>query len=225
MNQEPGQAYYIVPKCEQEVKILYQDEHLLVVNKPEFLLSVPGRAPENKDCVITRIQEQFPDAVIIHRLDLDTSGLLIIPIQRSAMSYLARQFQERKIHKRYQAVVWGKLKATYGTVELPIKADWINRPKQQIAISDGKHALTHYRVLDFDEDKNQTRVELNPITGRSHQLRIHCRELGHPVIGCDMYAHSEALAASKRLLLHASDISFRHPQSGEIISVHSPTPF
>ena len=225
MNQEPGQAYYIVPKCEQEVKILYQDEHLLVVNKPEFLLSVPGRAPENKDCVITRLQQHFPEAVIVHRLDLDTSGLLIVPIKRAAMSHIARQFQERKIFKRYQALLWGKLKQSYGTIELPIKADWPNRPKQQIDFLEGKHALTHYRVLHVNHEKNQTRIELNPISGRSHQLRIHCRELGHPVLGCDMYAHPEALAASKRLLLHASDISFRHPETSEIISVHSPVPF
>lgn len=225
MNEAPGQAYYIVPKCEQEVKIIYQDEHLLVVNKPEFLLSVPGRAPENKDCVITRLQEQFPEAMIVHRLDLDTSGLLIVPIQRAAMSHLARQFQERKIYKRYQAVVWGKIRESAGSIELPIISDWVNRPKQRIDFLNGKHALTHYRILHIDHGTQQSRIELNPVTGRSHQLRIHCREIGHPIIGCDMYAHAEALAASKRLLLHASDISFTHPESGEKINVHSPVPF
>lgn len=217
--------YYIVPKCEKEVEILYQDDWLLVVNKPEFLLTVPGRAPENKDCVITRLQQDFPEAVIVHRLDLDTSGLLIVPIQRKTMSHIARQFQERKIEKRYEAIVWGKVKEQFGTIELPVKADWNNRPKQKIDFENGKHALTHYQKLDYLQEKQQTRLSLKPVTGRSHQLRIHCKEIGHPIIGCDMYAHEEALAASPRLLLHACEISFTHPETMENINIASPVPF
>jgi tRNA pseudouridine32 synthase/23S rRNA pseudouridine746 synthase len=233
MNEEPGQPYYIVPKCDKAVDILYQDEHLLVINKPEFLLSVPGRAPENKDCVITRLQENFPDAVMVHRLDLDTSGILIVPIVRSAMSHIARQFQERKIEKRYEAVVWGKVKEKAGCIELPIKADWENRPLQCIDFEGGKKANTHYRVLKdvdhsvaiTDQQVEQTRLSLKPITGRSHQLRIHCREIGHPIIGCDMYAHKDALDACPRLLLHACEISFTHPHTGKKMTVESPVPF
>lgn len=218
-------SYYIVPKCNKEVEILYQDDFLLVVNKPEFLLTVPGRAPENKDCVITRLQENFPDAVIIHRLDLDTSGLLIVPIKREAMSHIARQFQERKVSKRYEAIVWGKVEEKSGSIELPIKADWENRPKQIIDFENGKKALTHYHLLGFDEDTQQSRLSLNPITGRSHQLRIHCKEIGHPIIGCDMYAHEEALAASPRLLLHACEISFTHPITKKTLHISSLAPF
>jgi tRNA pseudouridine32 synthase/23S rRNA pseudouridine746 synthase len=225
MNEEEGQPYYIVPKCDKEVEILYEDEHLLVVNKPEFLLTVPGRAPENKDCVITRLQKNYPEAVIVHRLDLDTSGLLIVPIQREAMSHIARQFQERKIQKRYEAIVWGKVKESSGTIALPIKADWENRPLQMIHFEGGKRALTHYRRLDYCEKTDQTRLNLVPVTGRSHQLRIHCREIGHPIIGCDMYAHEEALRASERLLLHACEISFTHPATKKAIHVESTVPF
>ena len=225
MNEADGQPYYIVPKCDKEVEILYQDEHLLVVNKPEFLLSVPGRAPENKDCVITRLQKDFPDAVIVHRLDLDTSGILIVPINRPAMSHIARQFQERKINKRYEAIVWGEVLAQHGSIELPIKADWENRPKQMIHFDEGKKALTHFEKLSYCAENKQTRISLKPITGRSHQLRIHCREMGHPIIGCDMYAHKEALAASPRLLLHACEISFTHPVKNEILTIESPVPF
>ncbi len=218
-------SYYIVPKCEKEVEILYQDEFLLVVNKPEFLLTVPGRAPENKDCVITRLQKHFPEAVIVHRLDLDTSGLLIVPIQREAMSHIARQFQERKINKRYEAIVWGKVAEQAGSIELPIKADWENRPKQIIDFEKGKNALTHYHVLEINESNQQSRLSLHPITGRSHQLRLHCKEIGHPIIGCDMYAHEQALAASPRLLLHACEISFTHPATKETLHISSPVPF
>lgn len=225
MNEEDGQPYYIVPKCEKAVEIIYQDDYLLVVNKPEFLLTVPGRAPENKDCVITRLKKDFPDAVIVHRLDLDTSGILIVPIVRSAMSHIARQFQERKIYKRYEAIVWGEIKEQIGEVDLPIIVDWENRPLQCINFDTGRNALTHYRNLGFDSHKQQTRLELKPITGRSHQLRLHCREIGHPIIGCDLYAHAEARAASPRLLLHAKEISFTHPQTDELLTFQSPVPF
>lgn len=225
MNEEDGQAYYIVPKCDKAVDILYQDDYLLVVNKPEFLLTVPGRAPENKDCVITRLKKDFPEAVIVHRLDLDTSGILIVPIVRSAMSHLARQFQERKIYKRYEAIVWGEVKEQIGEVDLPIIVDWENRPLQCINFETGRNALTHYQKLGFDVQTQQTRLELKPITGRSHQLRLHCREMGHPIIGCDLYAHPAARAASPRLLLHAKEISFTHPHTNERLTIQSPVPF
>src|SRR5690606_4705948 len=193
-------------------------------NKPEFLLTVPGRAPENQDCVIHRLQADFPDAVIVHRLDLDTSGILIVPIQRQAMSHIARQFQERKVHKRYEALVWGIPEARHGCIERPIKADWHNRPRQMIDYAGGKQAITHYEVIE-DLPEQKARLSLRPITGRSHQLRIHCRELGHPILGCDMYAHEEALAASPRLMLHACDISFTHPFTEEALCFSSPVPF
>lgn len=217
--------YYIVPLCDKEVDILYQDDYLLVVEKPEFLLTVPGRAPENKDCLITRIQKTHPSAVIIHRLDLDTSGILIVPIERETMSKLARQFQEREIEKSYQALVWGKVEAQYGSIDLPIKTDWPNRPKQKIDISDGKKALTDFENLGYDAKTNATRLALYPVTGRTHQLRIHCMSFNHPIMGCDMYAHEQAFNAAPRLLLHAESIAFTHPKTNKRLSFRSKVPF
>lgn len=216
---------YIVPTCHREVRILYRDEALLLVEKPDLLLSVPGRLPQNKDCMITRVQREYPTATVVHRLDLDTSGIMIVPLQREAHSELSRQFQRRTIDKTYTAVLWGILEQDEGTIELPIACDWQNRPRQKICYDNGKHALTEYRVLHRDEANNCTRVTLHPVTGRSHQLRIHSRELGHPILGCDMYAHSDALTAAPRLMLHATEIRFRHPLDGIEVVGYSAPPF
>jgi tRNA pseudouridine32 synthase / 23S rRNA pseudouridine746 synthase len=208
---------YIVPLCEKEVQILYEDEHLLLINKPEFLLSVPGRHRLNKDCMITRIQQKYPTATVVHRLDLDTSGIMIVALNKDCHRNISRQFQERKVHKTYHAVVYGNVEKDEGTVELPIKTDWENRPLQIICHENGKHALTHYQVLERDIENNSTRLLLKPHTGRTHQLRIHMREIGHPILGCDMYAHEEALKMSPRLMLHATTLEFEHPDSGDAI--------
>ena len=208
---------YIVPFCEQDVEILYEDEHLLLVNKPDLLLSVPGRHRLNKDCMITRIQKTYPSASVVHRLDLDTSGIMIVPLNKPTHSHISRQFQERKVHKTYHAVVYGLVEEEQGKVELPIKADWENRPRQMICHEGGKHALTHYETLTRDSEKNCSRLLLKPVTGRSHQLRIHMRELGHPILGCDMYAHETALGMAPRLMLHATTLEFEHPATGKTI--------
>lgn len=216
---------YIVPLCREQVRVLFEDDFFIIINKPAFLLSIPGRHPLNKDCMITRIQRDYPGACTVHRLDLDTSGIMLVPITKRAQSSLARQFQERTIDKTYTAVVYGIVEDDEGSIELPIIADWPNRPKQKICFKDGKHALTHYRVLERDHENNRTRMELKPVTGRSHQLRIHMRELGHPILGCDMYAHEEALAMSERLLLHATTISFNHPVIGDRMTWRSDPEF
>lgn len=207
---------YIVPHSQEATRILYEDADLLLVRKPDLLLSIPGRHPLNKDCLITRLQQDYPSATIVHRLDLDTSGIMIIPLNKPTHAHISRQFQERKVEKSYHAVVFGKVADDSGTIELPIRCDWENRPLQMVDHEQGKHALTHYQVLERFADR--TRVLLKPVTGRSHQLRIHMRELGHPILGCDMYAHAEALAMADRLLLHATTIGFEHPTSGEWIS-------
>lgn len=224
MSAEQAQPY-IVPPCHREVRILYQDEALLLVEKPDLLLSVPGRLPQNKDCMITRVQQQFPTATVVHRLDLDTSGIMIVPLLREAHSELSRQFQRRTIEKTYTAVLWGIVEDDEGTIELPIACDWQNRPRQKICYDNGKHALTEFKVINRDVENHCTRVTLHPVTGRSHQLRIHSREMSHPILGCDMYAHSEALAAAPRLMLHATQICFTHPLTGQRVEGYSSPPF
>ena len=217
--------YYIVPTCHERVGILYQDADILLINKPAYLLSVPGRAPENKDCAITRLQQQFDDVRLIHRLDLDTSGIMVFALSQQGQSRLSRLFQLRTVKKRYQAVVHGLVARDEGSIELPLIADWPNRPLQKVCYDTGKHALTHYRVLERDPIRNRTRLLLQPVTGRSHQLRIHCRELGHPIIGCDMYSPPEVEAMSPRLLLHAEWLGFNHPTHGLWCEFTSPCPF
>lgn len=173
--------------------------------------------------MITRLQADYPTASVVHRLDLDTSGILIVPLNKPAHSHISRQFQERQVEKQYDAVVWGEIKPDAGEIDLPIAADWENRPRQMISHDRGKSALTRYEVQQREADR--TRVLLKPVTGRSHQLRIHMRELGHPILGCDMYAHDEALAMSPRLLLHASWIGFTHPVTGKRIEGICPAEF
>ncbi|MEP1470596.1 MAG: pseudouridine synthase [Halieaceae bacterium] len=215
MSEQP----YLVPHTQEETRILYEDEDLLLVRKPDLLLSIPGRHPLNKDCLITRLQETYPSASIVHRLDLDTSGIMVVPLNKPTHAHISRQFQERKVEKTYTAVVFGQVESDCGEVELPIVCDWENRPRQKICHETGRHALTRFEVLTRDSDR--TRMLLKPVTGRSHQLRIHMRELGHPILGCDMYAHDEALAMAPRLMLHATTLGFEHPTSGEWLAGES----
>jgi tRNA pseudouridine32 synthase/23S rRNA pseudouridine746 synthase len=204
---------YIVPHSQEPIRILYEDADLLLVRKPDLLLSIPGRHPLNKDCLITRLQRDYPTATIVHRLDLDTSGIMVIPLNKPTHADISRQFQAREVHKQYHAVVYGDVTEDTGVIDLPIACDWENRPRQMICHERGKQAITHYEVLERAADR--TRLLLKPVTGRSHQLRIHLRELGHPILGCDMYAHPAALAMAPRLMLHASRLGFRHPTSGQ----------
>lgn len=214
---------YIVPHSQEEILILHEDEDLLLVRKPDLLLSIPGRHPLNKDCMITRLQVNYPSASIVHRLDLDTSGIMVVPLNKPTHAHISRQFQERKVAKSYHAIVYGLVEQDEGEVELPIRCDWENRPLQMIDHEKGKHALTRYQVLERLGDR--TRMLLKPVTGRSHQLRIHMRELGHPILGCDMYAHEKALAMADRLLLHATTLGFEHPATGEWLEGESPPDF
>ena len=204
---------YLVPHSQEEIIILYEDADLLLVRKPDLLLSIPGRHPLNKDCLITRLQQCYPTASIVHRLDLDTSGIMVIPLNKPTHAHISRQFQERKVEKSYHAVVYGVVAQDEGEVDLPIARDWTNRPRQMICHERGKSALTRFAVLQRGADR--TRLLLKPVTGRSHQLRIHMRELGHPILGCDMYAHEAALGMAERLMLHATTLGFEHPVTGE----------
>ena len=210
-QQEPPP--YLVPHSQEEILVLYEDADLLLVRKPDLLLSIPGRHPLNKDCLITRLQQRYPSASIVHRLDLDTSGIMVIPLNKPTHAHISRQFQQRKVEKSSHAIVYGVVEQDQGEVDLPIVCDWANRPRQMICHERGKSALTRFEVMERLTDR--TRLLLKPVTGRSHQLRIHMRELGHPILGCDMYAHATALAMAGRLMLHATTLGFEHPTSGE----------
>ena len=213
---------YQVPHSQEFIRLLFRDPHLLIVDKPTLLLSVPGRHPLNHDCLLNRLSHRYPGVSAVHRLDLDTSGVMVIPRHREALSRLARQFQERRIDKTYIARVAGHVAADVGECDLPLIADWPNRPKQKVCFETGKQALTRWEVLSRDDSTSL--LLLTPVTGRSHQLRIHMREIGHPILGCDFYAPEAALNAAPRLLLHATSLRFSHPVSGEVLTARSPAP-
>ncbi|MEK6307043.1 MAG: bifunctional tRNA pseudouridine(32) synthase/23S rRNA pseudouridine(746) synthase RluA [Pantoea dispersa] len=204
--------------------ILYQDEHIMVVNKPSGLLSVPGRLEEHKDSVMTRIQRDFPQAESVHRLDMATSGVIVVALTKAAERELKRQFREREPAKQYVARVWGHPAAEQGIIDLPLICDWPNRPKQMVSVELGKPAQTEYQVLAYDAD-NSARVQLKPITGRSHQLRVHLLALGHPILGDRFYAHPEALAMAPRLQLHAESLTITHPAFGNSMTFRQPADF
>jgi tRNA pseudouridine32 synthase / 23S rRNA pseudouridine746 synthase len=196
--------------------VLYQDEHIMVINKPGGLLSVPGRAPENKDSVMTRIQADYPTAESVHRLDMATSGVIVVALTKAAERELKRQFREREPKKSYIARVWGHLAQDKGLIDLPLICDWPNRPKQKVCYETGKSSQTEYQVLSRDAD-GSTRVKLSPVTGRSHQLRVHMLAMGHPILGDGFYAHPEAKAMASRLQLHAQELSITHPKFGTVV--------
>lgn len=207
---------------------VYVDDTLLVFDKPSGLLSVPGRGPDKQDCLSARVQARYADALIVHRLDMATSGLMVMARGAVAQRELGRSFAARAVKKRYIAVVAGRLEAPpeyWGTIDLPIIVDWPNRPLRIVDHRHGKPSLTRWRVLKHDETGPGTRVELEPVTGRSHQLRVHLRELGHPILGDALYAPPAVQALAKRLLLHASSLSLVHPVTGETLAFERPAPF
>lgn len=220
---QPQPFPYIVPKCLEQIDILYEDEALLLINKPAFLLSMPGKHPENQDSVITRLRDTYPSASLVHRLDLDTSGIMIIPKTKVAHAELSRCFQKREIHKHYTAEVYGRVSEEKDWIHLPLKKDWEHPPLQKVCFEQGKPSSTFYQVI---ERKTQTtRLALYPKTGRTHQLRLHCQAIGHEIIGCDLYASDEAFHLAKRLKLHATTIRFKHPMNGRFITGFSAVPF
>ncbi len=213
--------------ADPSLNIVYEDDSLLVVNKPAELLSVPGRGPDKQDCVINRLLVTHQQARVVHRLDMSTSGLLIIPLSPLVESHISKQFQSRTVEKHYNAVLFDKLTSRSGRVDLPLICDWPNRPRQIVDHTNGKSSQTDYEVLSYDRLNgfDITRVKLTPITGRSHQLRVHMQALGHPILGDNLYATESALKLAPRLLLHAQYIAFNHPESGERLEIHSPAPF
>jgi tRNA pseudouridine32 synthase/23S rRNA pseudouridine746 synthase len=208
------------------VKLVYVDDTLLVLDKPGGLLAVPGRGADKQDCLSARVQARYPDALIVHRLDMATSGLMVMARGPAAQRELSKAFAAREVKKRYIAIVAGRLEAPpqdWGVIDLPIIVDWPNRPLRIVDHRLGKPSLTRWRVLGHEE--TCTRVELEPITGRSHQLRVHLRELGHPILGDTLYAPLDVQAMAGRLLLHACALSFVHPVTGTVLAFESTAPF
>lgn len=211
------------PPTSPYLDILYQDDDLLVLNKPSGLLSVPGKAPHHKDSLQLRVQRVFPGATIVHRLDMATSGTLVMALNKPSHVGISRQFELRQTSKTYIARVYGQVNKDEGTVDLPLICDWPNRPKQMVDHERGKQAQTHWKVIGRADQ--ETLMELTPVTGRSHQLRVHMLSLGHPILGDRLYAHPTALTMASRLQLHAQQLGFNHPIGGHTLNFDCPAPF
>jgi len=213
------------PPVDAGLDIIFQDDALVVVNKPSGLLSVPGRGPDKQDCMISRVQARFSDALIVHRLDMETSGILLLARGKSVHRCMSRAFQDREVEKQYTAVVEGALLQPEGMVDLPLICDWPNRPRQKVDHGQGKPSLTRYQQLSYDAGLAVTRVALFPVTGRSHQLRVHMLSLGHAIVGDPLYAMPDVQKKASRLLLHASHLSIRHPITHDILILNSEPTF
>lgn len=216
---------FIAPVCRDEIELLYRDDSILLINKPSGLLSLSGKNPANLDSVHYRLVKEFPGALMIHRLDLGTSGIMVLALNKAVNASLCRQFMERTVVKTYTALLSGKLALEEGIIDIPIIKDADNFPYQKVCYKTGKPAQSHYQVLDYCPEKNVTRVRFIPLTGRTHQLRIHSQAIGHSILGCDLYASPEVGAMSGRLMLHATCLAFDHPVSGERMQADSPVPF
>ena len=208
------------------IEVIHQDDALLVLNKPSGLLSVPGRGEGKQDCLSARVQAQFSDALVVHRLDMATSGLIVMARGIDAQRALSAAFERREVHKRYLAVVAGLLpvSADWKTIDLPILVDWPNRPLRTIH-PEGQASQTRWRCVAQDLQTNTSRLELEPLTGRSHQLRVHLQALGHPIVGDTLYAPEPVQAMAPRLLLHACALGLSHPDSGDAMHWDCPPAF
>lgn len=210
------------------ITVVHADASVLVLNKPSGLLSVPGRGADKQDCLSARVQRLHADARVVHRLDQATSGLLVMARGAAAQRLLNSAFSQRQVHKRYVAIVDGLLAAphqAWQTIDLPIIVDWPNRPRRIVDPQHGQASVTRWRPLLADAQRGTTRVELEPVTGRSHQLRVHLQAMGHPILGDALYAPARAAAMAPRLLLHASALAFVHPTSGHLVEFSCPPEF
>ena len=227
---QPQADPFIAPACTESIEILYQDESILLINKPSGLLSLSGKHPLNKDSVHFRLVQDFPDARLLHRLDLGTSGIMLVALNKGVNALLTKQFQAKRIAKTYTAILQGRITPALGSISAPIaKGEF---PLQQICYETGKPAQTAYEVLghefvaaDAGDRTPCSRVLFTPVTGRTHQLRIHSRELGHPILGCDLYANDAAYFLARRLMLHATTLAFDHPLTDKRFNAHCACPF
>jgi tRNA pseudouridine32 synthase/23S rRNA pseudouridine746 synthase len=204
------------------LNILFEDRHILVLDKPAGLLSVPGKLAGREDCLLSRLQAERWDALLVHRLDCDTSGVMIFARTKTAQGFLGQEFEQRRAQKTYIARVHGTIADDAGHIDLPIGSDWPNRPRQKVSHDQGRPAQTDWQVIGRAPD--ETRVRLTPLTGRSHQLRVHMLALGHPILGDPIYATGEA-RDHPRLMLHAETLSLHHPATQQRVSFAAPTPF
>ena len=209
----------ILPPPMGDIEYLYNDEQMIIVDKPANMLSVPGRTPDKQDCLIHRVQKLFPEARIVHRLDFSTSGLMVIAQNRESHRELSRQFENRETEKTYVAKVFGQPEQASGEVNLPLRCDWERRPLQIVDHKLGKEALTHWEIIERLE--NSCLLELSPTTGRTHQLRVHMQAMGHPILGDELYAHEAAYSMADRLNLHAKELTIAHPTENNRLSFSS----
>lgn len=219
----PLRPFEYTPPMDPYLDVIHADDDILILNKQSGLLSVAGNRPGLEDCLVARAQSEFPHATLVHRLDKDTSGVFIMGRHHRAQRHLSRQFESRRTTKLYVARVAGHVSDPSGTIDLPLATDPTQRPKQCVDHEHGRAAITHWQVLSHEGDA--TRVLLRPETGRSHQLRVHMLELGHPILGDNFYADDETLSKAERLQLHAMALTFRHPTGGTPMTYFSPQPF
>ena len=217
--------FIYAPPQDPWLDVIYQDEAIIVLNKPNGLLSVPGRLPEHNDSIASRVCQQYPEANIVHRLDMATSGILLMALTKQAQSHISRQFQQRTTNKHYLARLEGIPAGDSGCVDLPMRCDWPNRPRQIIDFELGKSALTHWQIIARDEINNIATVKLKPVTGRTHQLRLHMQALGTPILGDEFYASVKGVKAAPHLQLHAAMLEITHPLTNASITFTAPTPF
>ncbi|MDR3352725.1 MAG: RNA pseudouridine synthase [Zoogloeaceae bacterium] len=208
-----------------DFNVIFLDKSFLALEKPAGLLSVPGRGAEKQDSLAARVMAVFPEARVVHRLDMATSGLILMARGKEAQRVLNQQFAERQVGKTYEALVEGELSVANGIVDWPLLCDWPRRPRQIVSFAYGKPARTEYQRLEYDAARNRSRVRLFPHTGRSHQLRVHMQAIGHPILGDEFYATPTGFAAAPRLLLHAASLAFFHPERGERLILTSLVPF
>lgn len=215
---------FIYAPPQQPLSIIYEDDDLIIIDKPAGLLSVPGRLPEHQDSAYLRLLEKYPHAKITHRLDMATSGILMFAKHRDAEVAISKMFQARTVTKRYVALIQGQLN-DQGSIDVPLITDWENRPRQIVHFELGKSAKTLFQVLQYHEEHDMTRVLLTPITGRSHQLRVHMQYIGHPIMGDKLYHPEPSGFYLKRMALHASYLAFQQPLSKDLIEINMAIPF
>ncbi len=217
------QSFVYEPPTEPWLTLLHEDDRILVFDKPSGLLTVPGKDERLKDSLETRVRARWPAATLVHRLDKDTSGIVLMALDKKALGDLGQQFEKRRTKKRYAARVWGTMAGDEGLVDMPLATDWENKPRQRVDWEFGRASQTRWQVTARED--GVTRVALNPLTGRTHQLRVHMLALGHPILGDAFYARDAALAAADRLQLHAEMLAFFHPDDGREMVFERPAPF
>ncbi len=222
---QPQADPFIVPLCHVQIEVLYRDEYLLLINKPSGLLSLSGKHPLNKDSVHYRLVQEYPTATLLHRLDFGTSGIMLVALNKAINGELTKQFQARTVAKTYTALLLNHVTEDRQQIDIPLIKDPANFPLQKVCYSSGKSAISNCQVIARQHSPKVTRVEFTPITGRTHQLRVHSREIGHPILGCDLYGSDEAFGMADRLMLHATTLAFEHPVTGERVEGVCGCPF